>query len=281
MRCKNCNNSLRTDYQFCPACGAKVIRRRLSISGLIEDFKDRFLNIDNTLFRTIAHLSTKPDVVVMSYINGVRGRYLNPVSYVTLAVAFMGVIYLIQRQFFPELMDIDMMLQGSKTDNAAYDAKVRQGVEKMMEFMADNLHLITFATLPFLALISKLVFWKMKNLNYSEHFVLNTYAYSHAYVITVLMAGLSMWNIEVYVWVSMLSTIVMILYYAFLAKRLFALSLIDIIARTMWFFVILTIFYMIVVIIVLGLFMLSPEWREMFIPAKEVAVNGLAYYFLV
>lgn len=110
MRCKNCNDSLRTDYQFCPACGAKVIRNRLSISSLIEDFKDRFLNIDNTLFRTVTHLFTKPDVVILNYINGVRDRYLNPVCYITLSLAFAALFYIIAGEFFPELMDIDLML---------------------------------------------------------------------------------------------------------------------------------------------------------------------------
>ena len=281
MRCKNCNDSLRTDYQFCPACGAKVIRNRLSIRGLIEDFKDRFLNIDNTLFRTVTHLFTKPDVVILNYINGVRGRYLNPVSYITLSLFFTGLVYLMQKQFFPELMDIDLMLQGSKTNNAAYDEQVREAVEKMMDFMVNNLYLITFATLPFLALTSKLVFWKMKGLNYSEHFVLNTYAYSHAYFISMIMLALTMWDKEFYYWTSMLSFPLMVLYYMYTCKRIFDLSLFYIIVRTMLFFAIGLVVYLIVIVLIIGLMFINPELREMFVPAKEVALYYLPYHFLV
>ena len=281
MRCKNCNNALRTDYQFCPACGAKVIRNRLSIRGLIEDFKDRFLNIDNTLFRTVTHLFTKPDVVILNYINGVRGRYLNPVSYITLSLFFTGLIYLIQKQFFPELMDIEMMLQGSKSNNAIYDAKVREGVEQMMDFMVNNLYLITFTTLPFLALISKLVFWKMKDLNYSEHFVLNTYAYSHAYFISMIMMALTMWDKEAYYWAAMLSSPMMILYYMYVTKGIFELSFFEIIVRTMLFFAIGFIIYVLVIVLIVAVMLVNPEWREMFVPAKEVALNYLPYHFLV
>ena len=150
-----------------------------------------------------------------------------------------------------------------------------------MDFMVNNLYLITFTTLPFLALISKLVFCKMKDLNYSEHFVLNTYAYSHAYFISIIMAALTMWDMDAYYWTAMLVTPMMILYYMFVTKRIFDLSLFDIVVRTMLFLVIGFIVYLLIVVIVIAVVLLNPEWREMFVPAKEVSLNYLPYHFLV
>ncbi len=45
MICKNCENSLQTDYSFCPDCGAKVIRNRLTIKNLLSDFIERYFNV--------------------------------------------------------------------------------------------------------------------------------------------------------------------------------------------------------------------------------------------
>lgn len=282
MRCKNCNDSLRTDYQFCPACGAKVIRNRLSIRGLIEDFKDRFLNIDNTLFRTVMHLFIKPDVVVLDYIDGVRGRYLNPVSYITLAIALMAAQLYIQTTFFPDILNMKELLAASGNGNSDVDKAVVENTEKMVQFMSQNLYLITFSTIPFLALISKLVFgWKLRHLNYSEHFVLNTYLYSHASVISVIIYFCAFWSKEAYYWAAMLASPIMILYYMFACKRIFDLSFIGIIVRTLFFALIGSVFLFVASVVVMLLIFVIPEIREMFVPAKEVALNYLPDHFLV
>ena len=281
MRCKNCNDSLRTDYQFCPACGAKVIRNRLSISGLIEDFRDRFLNIDNTLFRTVTHLFTKPDVVVLDYIDGVRGRYLNPVSYITLAITFMASQYFIQTNFFPDILSMkELLSQDGQTISEADEALIKN-TEAFVRVFIEYIYLFTFLTLPFLALISKMVFGKLKGLNYSEHFVLNTYLYSHASVITILMYYLTIWDKEAYYWAAILSSLVMIIYYMFACKRIFDLSLFYIFVRTLLFLGIGFVVYFLLIAAVVALAFFIPEIREMFVPAKEVALNHLPDHFLI
>lgn len=60
MTCKNCDARLRTDYLYCPACGAKVIRNRITIKNLWTDFLERYFNLDNTFIRTVVHLTTTP-----------------------------------------------------------------------------------------------------------------------------------------------------------------------------------------------------------------------------
>ena len=63
MNCKNCNSTLRTDYSFCPDCGAKVVRQRITNKSLIYDFLERYFNLDNTFLKTIWHMLIKPEEV--------------------------------------------------------------------------------------------------------------------------------------------------------------------------------------------------------------------------
>ena len=90
MQCKNCGNQLRTDYSYCPNCGAKVIRNRITVKNLWFDIVDRYFNLDNTFLKTFLHLFTKPQIVIEGYINGIRRKYLNPISYLGISLTLSG-----------------------------------------------------------------------------------------------------------------------------------------------------------------------------------------------
>ena len=74
MFCKNCERQLRTDFRFCPDCGAKIIRNRITLKNLWGDVVERVFNIDNTFLKTFGHLFSKPEVVIEGYIEGTRLR---------------------------------------------------------------------------------------------------------------------------------------------------------------------------------------------------------------
>jgi uncharacterized membrane protein YvbJ len=84
MSCKNCGLALIEETNFCTACGAKVIRNRLTIKNLLEHAVEEFLSIDNKFLITITHLFTRPEVVIDGYINGLRKKYMNPISFLQL-----------------------------------------------------------------------------------------------------------------------------------------------------------------------------------------------------
>ena len=86
MNCKNCNLLISDKDNFCNSCGAKVIRNRLTIKSLFEDFSEQFLNYDNKFLQTFLHLFTKPEVVIDGYINGTRKKYVNVISYFAIAL---------------------------------------------------------------------------------------------------------------------------------------------------------------------------------------------------
>lgn len=64
MDCKNCNTPLVENQNFCPVCGGKVIRNRLTIRNLFEHFSATFLNYDNKFLQTFICLFTKPEEII-------------------------------------------------------------------------------------------------------------------------------------------------------------------------------------------------------------------------
>jgi hypothetical protein len=105
MNCKNCHTELISDSDFCNRCGSKVIRNRLTFKNLFEHFSDTFFNYDNKLLRTFIDLFIRPEVVIGGYIDGIRKRYVNPISYFGLAITFSGLYLLILNKFYPEALD--------------------------------------------------------------------------------------------------------------------------------------------------------------------------------
>ncbi|WAC01775.1 DUF3667 domain-containing protein [Lacinutrix neustonica] len=71
---------------YCNGCGAKVIKNRLTMRNLFEDFTYNYLNYDNKFLRTFLNLFTKPEAVITSYIDGTRKKYVNVISYFAIAL---------------------------------------------------------------------------------------------------------------------------------------------------------------------------------------------------
>ena len=108
MECKNCLKSQDKEFDFCPECGAKVIRNRLTIKNLAVDVFQRFFDIDNTFLRTFRHLFSQPDEVIDSYVRGIRRRYLNPIGYFGIALTLSGLLLFMMRRLFRDRIDYDV-----------------------------------------------------------------------------------------------------------------------------------------------------------------------------
>ena len=57
---------------YCPDCGAKHIRNRLTTIILLNQINDQFLSIDNRFLITFLDLFKKPEKVINGYINGLQ-----------------------------------------------------------------------------------------------------------------------------------------------------------------------------------------------------------------
>jgi len=194
MECKNCELPLRTDYSFCSNCGAKVIHNRLTLKNLWYDVTERFFNVDNTFVKTFKHLFSRPDDVIVGYIKGTRKKYLNPISYFTIAVTLGGLFVYIYTEFFPDALDFKFLYPDPEKLNDA-DKLGLDFQKKINTYLFKYQSLFYIAMLPVLALISRLVFFNKKQFNLSEHFVINIYAYSQMSMIINTIYILIIWNL--------------------------------------------------------------------------------------
>ena len=166
MNCKNCQVPLSEDAKFCENCGAKVIDHRLTLKYLWGEFTEKYFNIDNTLLRTFLHLFTKPDEVIGGYINGVRKKYVNAISYYSIALTIAGVQIFILRKFFPESLDISVIVP-ENNPQANMD----------MEWTYDYYTILALINIPIYALMARLTFYGIKKLNFTEHLVTMAYIF--------------------------------------------------------------------------------------------------------
>lgn len=252
MNCKNCENLFKEAVDYCPKCGAKVIRNRITLRNLFEDFAEQFLNYDNKLLKTFFHLFYKPEVVIGGYINGVRKRYVNVLSYFAIAVTISGLQFYIFNKFYPELLDFSAMA-------------VNENAERMQETIFKNVqefHTITmFLYIPIYALMAKIVFWRNKTFNYMELWVMFMYILSHLSIIGafIVLVG-ALFGMPVG-YLGVILTPIQFLYSAFCLKRLYKLDLFQIIVKSLIFFVVGFFFIIFAVILVYGFIFLT-EGKE-------------------
>lgn len=172
MNCKNCNNSLRTDFSYCPNCGAKVVRSRLSLKNVWQDLSYQVFNLDNTLFKTFRHLFSKPEIVVESYISGTRKKYMNPISYFAIAITLSGILFFVLRNVYNVELTRNSFTE-SQTPN--------------LDFVFDYQGLLSYIIMPIYALMTWLLFIDKKKLNYTEHLVANAYITGQTSFVQVLI----------------------------------------------------------------------------------------------
>jgi hypothetical protein len=179
---------------------------------------------------------THPELVVNGYLDGLRVRYVNPITYLVIAVTLSGInVYLTKNGYFGEI-DYTGMSGNQKTP---FDMK------EYMNSIYDYNSIMIFSILPLLALVSKIVFYNLKQFNYAEHNLIYFYTYSQTSIITVLLIPIVLiFNIE-YVYYALLTFFVMFGYHFFALKQIFQLSLKQIILKTLLFIPVGFAFYMI------------------------------------
>jgi hypothetical protein len=168
MNCKNCNTALQADDHFCHSCGAKIMRNRLTFKNLWEDLNERVLNLDNNLFRTIRDMFLRPQLVIEGYIEGVRKKYMDPISYLGVALTLSGIILFILRKYYLDDMDFDMGIEN-------FDPELAR---KIMLVSLDFNSFVFLLYIPVITLVGWVVY-NQKALLLSEYLVLGTYTLAH------------------------------------------------------------------------------------------------------
>jgi len=264
MNCKNCHTELSEQDDYCKSCGGKVIRNRLTIKNLFAHFSETFFNYDNTLLQTFISLFTKPDVVIDGYINGTRKKYLNVISYFALAITISGFQLLIINKYFPEIYDFSFESMKGQADFQ----------KKNMAFVQEYQSIVMMLYVPLYAIMAKIVFFNLKKYNYTELLVVFMYIQAQTsiasalFILVLALVGLSS-NI-----IGMAMIPLMIFYATYCLKRLYNLNFLDMVVRTLLFFVVLGVVFVIATIIMFGVMYLNGDLQEMFEAGKKAAAEA-------
>jgi len=241
--CRNCQKNLDPGAAFCSACGAKIIKNRLTIKNLLEDLNDRFLNIDAGFPKTFIALFTKPEDVIGGYIEGVRKKYLSAFGYFALSLTVAGIYVFILREYF-----LDTFLENFKLAEGQSEEElsaIKDFTIKINEYQA----LLSILSIPLLALISRIVFWNYKNYNYLEHIVIYLYAFSHINLVFYILLVLTMWSPSLYTYFSLISVIGYLFYLCYVLKRIYRLNTASLILKTLLFAAVSSVFLVLIFLI--------------------------------
>lgn len=210
MNCKNCNRILRSDYSYCSNCGAKIIQYRLTFKKLWYDVTERYFNVDNTFLKTFWHLFTKPEIVIDGYIQGIRKKYLNPISYLGIALTLSGLLLFILRKFALSKIDLAAFGSSMKTETTS----------KILNASLDISSFTFLLYIPVIAIVGWLIFNKRSH-NLSEYSITAIYALAH-YSITSFSFSLilCLFAPENYLTYSFIFIAIMALYITYVVNRI-------------------------------------------------------------
>ncbi|WP_100615989.1 DUF3667 domain-containing protein [Confluentibacter citreus] len=260
MNCKNCDHLLTDTSQYCNSCGAQVVKKRLTLKNLFQQFTETYLNYDNKFFRTIANLFVKPDEVIDSYVNGVRKKYINPVNFLAISFTLSG-FYLF---FFQDNLKEGMDFSGFSN---------YQGQEKLNEalsnFIFDYSSFIYFSIIPAFAIISWIVFLN-KKYNFTEHVVIYLYTMSLSSIVSIfLTVFIILIAPKSYMTFSLGIYFLLFIYHIFLLKRLFKLNGKQMLMKTLAFLPLGFIIYVVLSIIMTILIIITENLSlQDLVPAK-------------
>lgn len=209
--CKNCGLQFNSQHNYCEVCGAKVIRNRLTLKNIWDDVAENVLNFDHSLWRTIIDLTIKPEAVVLSYIDGVRKRYMNPIAYFGIALTISGLLLIFMRKFFIGKISFDMPGVGQT------DPEV---LNKILQVTLDFNTFVFILYIPVLALSGWLVL-NRKGFLLTEYLVAGIYILAHFTIVTTpISIILLLISPENYLNYSLFTILIMAAYALFVTNRM-------------------------------------------------------------
>jgi hypothetical protein len=269
--CKNCKSPLALDQLFCSGCGAKRMHNRLNARNLVEDFTERFLNIENQFLKTFLCLFSKPEDVINGYIGGMRKRYMSAFSYFAVALTLASLYMFVFRNWF---LDENLMMFGQGFANGAAGGEVAESTQAFseewaksyMDMIFDYQSVFSFILIPLYALISKLVFWNYKQFNFIEHVVIYLYAYSQTQIISSILGIAFVWSSTGQMIVGIIVGILPFFYTMYVLLRVFDLSVSSLFLKTLFFLLIfvpiMLFFFGIIGAVAWKLGMLDSFWEQ-------------------
>lgn len=250
MNCKNCDTALSKLINYCPMCGAKIVRKRLTLKNISADVTQQFLNIDNKFLQTFIQLFSNPGNVINSFIDGTRKKYINVIQYFAIALTLVGVQVFLMNTFFEDALDISNDFfkgfeESSKSQKnnpfADYDFKDFNNYQSVIYTL----------TVPLTTLGTWFTYFILgiRRFNFTEHLVLNLYYSAQIIIITAVLSILFLCFGFDYLLISTAISILSFGYLFYVLKSVFKTSFWE----TVIHFLVFTVMYAVVIFIVMVL----------------------------
>ncbi len=250
MNCKNCNEPLDLQINYCSVCGAKNIRNRLTMKNIASDINEQFLNIDNKFLKTFIHLLTKPEVVINGFIDGTRKKYVNVIQYFAISLTIVGIQVFIMNTFFKEAMELDPNMFGpiANPENQEHNPLKDLKYEDYNNYQS----LIYVFSIPFSAISTYLAYLIIgeRRFNFTEHIVLNLYYSAEVIIINaIILTALLALGVD-FMLLSLLTTLFIFIYFFFVLKRVFNATFMETLASFLLIMMAFIIMFFVITILV-------------------------------
>lgn len=255
MDCKNCNKLLNDSQKFCDVCGAKVIENRLTPEILIQQVNEEFISIDNKFLRTFIDLFNKPEAVIDGYIGGLRKKYINVITYYAIALTVLGFQMFLLKEFFPEFLQSQ-----SNAFDESFKASSNSVENPFSEFpdLFNNYQGVIFSIfMPFIAVGTWLIYFDKRRHNYTEHLVINLYITAQTIFFNfMIFMALAIFNVKDYFVASLIATPPMLIYGAFVFKKLYNSTFFNALFRYLIAYIIYMIAFGVIIVLTMIIFVI-------------------------
>lgn len=240
--CKHCATEIQENYHFCPACGEKVHVERLSVKKVLLELLERYFSWDSLLFKTTWHMISQPEKPIGHYVNGIRKKYMHPMGFMIISLT----IYAVFLYFGSDKIEHLFSAQYNFSEN-------EEGAAFMLatfEWINKYFNLITFLTIPLYSALSYYVFRKFRY-NFIEHNIIYAYTNAEFNLFSSVISFAGLWfSLEIFSLSQFLVFFVMLIYYPWVFKRVFRLSIRQTILKSLVYMSILGLILIILVILV-------------------------------
>ncbi len=235
--CKNCEHNFTGKY--CNQCGQSANTPEINTHFLWHDIQHGFFHFDNGLFYTIKSLLKRPGYTIREFIEGKRVKHFKPISFVFFLATIFGILK----------NQIDIPSIGKL--NLDSDEKIIVDLKNIIDWLVNH-YAISSILLLVLASLSTYLAFKNQKYNYLKHLVLNSYLTGLIMVFNIAVVPLY-FLLDKASWsnIAALPTFIGIGYTFWTMNQLFdGLSKGASIRRTLLSYVILSLIYLIIAIIV-------------------------------
>lgn len=107
--CTACHRKLETEQNYCPNCGQKIGRKRITIWSIISDTLGNYFSFERSGLATIYKVITTPKFIVDNYCDGNKGYFASPGKMVIFSLVIMALHFTFISK---KILSVDFEIEG-------------------------------------------------------------------------------------------------------------------------------------------------------------------------